>query len=176
VVVDEVKKETEALALVTELGTLLREVKADVAVLKSAQMASASATESKINDFERRLSLSEAKRAIESVKAVGEAPGDAAQAKTPSPPGKPIGPLASGIRTASLKTLAPAAATDEQRRYRIQAASPGLAMLSEIDGPSDQEGPLQVAIGASIPGYGKVKSIDQRGAAWVVQTERGVIQ
>ncbi|VFU17621.1 hypothetical protein [Methylocella tundrae] len=175
--VDGGKKDTEALALVTEFGTLLREVKAEVVALKAAQVGAAAATESKINDFERRLSLSEAKRAIESVKAVGEATGDAVQAKTTPAPGKSIGPSAPGIRTASLTMQAPApAAADEQRRYRIQAASPGLAMLAAIDGPGDQEGPLQVAIGASIPGYGKVKSIDQRGAAWVVQTERGVIQ
>jgi hypothetical protein len=174
--VDGGKKDTEALALVTEFGTLLREVKAEVVALKAAQVAAAGATESKINDFERRLSLSEAKRAIESVKAVGEASGDAVQAKTAPAPGKSIGPSAPGIRTASLTMQAPAPAADEQRRYRIQAASPGLAMLAVIDGPGDQEGPLQVAIGASIPGYGKVKSIDQRGAAWVVQTERGVIQ
>ena len=161
----------------TEFGTLLREVKAEVVALKAAQVVAAAATESKINDFERRLSLSEAKRAIESVKAVGEASGDAVQAKTTPAPGKSIGPSAPGIRTASLTMQAPApTAADEQRRYRIQAASPGLAMLAAIDGPGDQEGPLQVAIGASIPGYGKVKSIDQRGAAWVVQTERGVIQ
>jgi len=111
---------------VTEFGTLLREVKAEVVALKAAQVVAAGATESKINDFERRLSLSEAKRAIESVQGRWRGVRNAVQAKTAPAPGKSIGPSAPGIRTASLTMQAPApAAADEQRRYRIQAASPG---------------------------------------------------
>jgi hypothetical protein len=70
-------------------------------------------------------------------------------------------------------TLAAAAA--EKRNYRIQAASPGLAMLSAIDGGSDDR-PVEVAIGTDLPGYGKVRSIEQHGQAWVVKTDRGEIE
>jgi hypothetical protein len=48
-------------------------------------------------------------------------------------------------------------------------------MLSAVDGnPEDR--PLEIAIGADLPGYGKVRSIEQHGEAWVVKAERGSIQ
>ena len=64
---------------------------------------------------------------------------------------------------------------DQKRNYRIQAASPGLAMLSAIDGsPADR--PVEAAIGTDLPGYGKVRSIEQHGQAWVVKADRGSIE
>jgi hypothetical protein len=33
-----------------------------------------------------------------------------------------------------------------------------------------------VAIGTNLPGYGKVRSIEQHGQAWVVKADRGSIQ
>ena len=50
-----------------------------------------------------------------------------------------------------------------------------LAMLSAIDGGSDDR-PVEVAIGTDLPGYGKVRSIEQHGQAWVVKTDRGEIE
>ena len=35
---------------------------------------------------------------------------------------------------------------------------------------------MQVTVGESVPGYGKVTSIAQKGTGWVVTTEHGVIQ
>ena len=64
---------------------------------------------------------------------------------------------------------------DQKRNYRIQAASPGLAMLSAIDGGPDDR-PLEVAPGTDLPGYGKVLSIEQHGQAWVVKADRGSIE
>jgi hypothetical protein len=49
-------------------------------------------------------------------------------------------------------------------------------MLAEIDRSGDEGAQLQVAVGQSVPGYGRVKSIAQRGTAWVIQTEQGAIQ
>ena len=49
-------------------------------------------------------------------------------------------------------------------------------MLGEIDALESDAAPLQISVGSDIPGYGRVRSIDQRGAAWVVKTENGVIQ
>jgi hypothetical protein len=34
----------------------------------------------------------------------------------------------------------------------------------------------QWSVGESIPGYGTVKSIGQKGSGWIVTTEHGVIQ
>jgi hypothetical protein len=67
-----------------------------------------------------------------------------------------------------------AAALDQKHNYRIQAASPGLAMLSAIDGGADTR-PVEIAIGTDLPGYGKVRSIEQHGQAWIVKTDRGEI-
>ncbi len=59
------------------------------------------------------------------------------------------------------------AGVDQKRNYRIQAASPGLAMLSVIDGGPDDR-PIEISIGTDLLGYGKVRSIAQHGQAWVV--------
>ncbi|HEY5205736.1 MAG TPA: hypothetical protein VIJ63_14200, partial [Roseiarcus sp.] len=67
------------------------------------------------------------------------------------------------------------AGVDQKRNYRIQAASPGLAMLSAIDGGPDDR-PVEVAVGTDLPGYGKVRSIEQHGQAWVVKADRGSIE
>jgi len=64
----------------------------------------------------------------------------------------------------------------ERLRYRVQAASPGLAMLAEVDRGGGEGAQFEVLVGDKIPGYGKVTSIGQRGTAWVVATEHGDIQ
>ena len=61
------------------------------------------------------------------------------------------------------------------QRYRVQAASPGLAMLAAIDRAGDESAQLQVALGDTVPGYGRVKAVVQQGTTWVVKTERGTI-
>ena len=60
----------------------------------------------------------------------------------------------------------------ERPAYRIQAASPSLAML----GTGDNAPPLEVAPGKTIPGWGRVSKIEQCGQSWVVVTDQGVIQ
>jgi hypothetical protein len=61
-------------------------------------------------------------------------------------------------------------------RYHVQAASPGLAMLSELDQSGGEIRQIPVSPGDDVPGWGKVISISQRGAAWLVKTGHGVIQ
>ncbi len=177
---DDGKNERTALALVTELGALLHDVRAEVAGLKAAQHASAEATEARLSDFERRLSLGEARRAIDSAKAVGSDPADetASIALNASlPASKPAGAPGKAQKANGAKTtVATAPEPDARKRYRVQAASPTLAMLAEIDRTGDDGAPLQIGIGADVPGYGKVKSIAQRGTSWVVETESGSIQ
>ena len=62
------------------------------------------------------------------------------------------------------------------KRYRVQAASRGLALLAEIDRGGGDGAQIEVLVGDTIPGYGKITSIGQRGTAWVVKTEHGNIQ
>ena len=58
-------------------------------------------------------------------------------------------------------------------RYRVTAASPGLAMLSLLDRSGGEGSQLQVAVGDPVPGYGRVTAIQQRGSSWIVQTDKG---
>jgi hypothetical protein len=133
-----------------------------------------------LSDFERRLSLGEARRAIDSAKAVGSDPADETASISPSaslPALKPAGAPGKAQKANGAKTtVATAPEPDARKRYRVQAASPTLAMLAEIDRTGDDGAPLQIGIGADVPGYGKVKSIGQRGTSWVVETESGSIQ
>ena len=70
----------------------------------------------------------------------------------------------------------PASDKGPAKRYRVQAASPGLALLAEIDRGGGDGAQLEVLVGDTVPGYGKITSIGQRGTAWVVTTEHGNIQ
>ncbi len=80
-----------------------------------------------------------------------------------------------GARGQAQSARSKAAGADQKRNYRIQAASPGLAMLSAIDGGADDR-PVEVVPGTDLPGYGKVRSIEQHGQAWVVKADRGEIE
>jgi hypothetical protein len=62
------------------------------------------------------------------------------------------------------------------KSYRVQAASPGLALLAEVERGGGEGAQMQVIVGDTIPEYGRVKSIAQKGTAWVVTTEHGQIQ
>jgi hypothetical protein len=70
----------------------------------------------------------------------------------------------------------PSTAPQDARRYRVQAASPGLALLAEVARGGGDGAQIQVTVGDVIPGWGKVKSVAQRGMSWVVSTEHGVIE
>ena len=60
--------------------------------------------------------------------------------------------------------------------YRIQAASPGLAMLSSIGLSDGDTSSIQVAVGDEVPGVGRIKAIFQKGTNWVVETDHGLIE
>jgi len=180
------KNETALANMVTELGTLVHKLKADLLQLQAAQHSVATGTESKLSDFERRLSFAEARRALDGAEAVGSASSEEPPPLTVTPAGSAAKPGSAAVkpgaaggkpgRVLAVKTASAPADPEPQRRYRIQAASPGLAMLGEIDRSGDDGAPLQIGVGSQVPGYGKVKSIDQRGITWVVQTENGPIQ
>jgi hypothetical protein len=49
-------------------------------------------------------------------------------------------------------------------------------MLTEVARGGGDGAQLQVTVGDTIPGWGRVKSVAQRGTSWVVSTEHGVIE
>ncbi len=159
-------QQVEVLSLVTELGVLLRDMRSDIAGLRADQQRAAGTVGARLADFDRRLGLAEAKGAIAA--AMGGARTALAEATSPAPP------IADPRPASETRPAKASAAPGEKPHYRVQAASPGLAMLAELGG--DAAKPLEIAVGDEVPGYGRVTAIGQRGAAWVVQTEHGTIQ
>jgi hypothetical protein len=153
--------QVQVLDLVTQLGALIRDQRSEITALRADQERIAGMVTDKLGDYDRRLALAEAKGAMSA--AMGWAAG-AAPAPAAITPARNPAPLAAPPESAAPK------------RYRVQAASPNLAMLAPIDRSGDEGAALQIAIGDEVPGYGKVIRIAQRGTAWVVETEHGKIQ
>ena len=126
-------------------------------------------SDERLADLTRRVSLAESRSAVAAAESAGAAP-----AGVPTS-GAPAAAPSSGAAGQAQGVRMKVAALDQKRAYRIQAASPGLAMLSVVDGAPDDR-PVEVAIGTVLPGYGKVISIEQHGQAWVVKADRGSIQ
>ena len=159
------KAETHTLEKIAELGALVTRLTGQVKDLQDKVQTLSTGAEEKFADLTRRVALGEANRAVASAENAGSA-GSAAQAQEKG--------SADGSE-AQERTRMKVAAADVKRNYRIQAASPGLAMLTAVDGSPDDR-PVEVAIGTELPGYGKVLSIEQHGEAWVVKADRGSIE
>ncbi|MBU3888018.1 hypothetical protein [Methylosinus sp. KRF6] len=171
----QLEMETRLFGMITELSTLVRRTREEIATLQDSDKRMARAIEAKLNDFERRLNLGEAQRSLDAAKATPTSPPEPASPPPAAPAARPATGM-KGVVPASLSTQSGADATMPPARYRVQAASPGLAMLAELDRSGDEIAPLQIGIGAHVPGYGRVTKISQRGTEWVVQTEKGPIR
>jgi len=156
------KAETHTLEKIAELGALVTRLMGQVKDLQDRVQTLSTGAEEKFADLTRRVALGEANRAVASAENAGSAA-----------PAQEKG-SADGSE-AQERTRMKVAAADVKRNYRIQAASPGLAMLTAVDGSPDDR-PIEVAIGTELPGYGKVLSIEQHGEAWVVKADRGSIE
>ena len=175
-------EQVQVLELVTQLATLVRDERTQIYNLQADQLNARKTEGAKLSDFERRLALVEASQAMASA---SDAPASAA-----SPTASPLSPTALALTSAraALKaasrprpTPAPAAAPTSVQAvtpeiYHVQAASPGLAMLAEVDHSGGDGAQIQVQVGDTIPGYGRVLSVTQRGTNWIVQTDHGLIQ
>ena len=157
------KAETQTLEKIAELGALVTRLTGQVKDLQDKVQTLSKGADEKFADLARRVALGEANRAVASAESAGSV-GSAAQEKG----------SADGSE-ARERTRIKVAAAEVKHNYRIQAASPGLAMLTAVDGGPDDR-PVEVAIGTQLPGYGKVLSIEQHGQAWVVKADRGSIE
>jgi hypothetical protein len=161
-------QQLDVLHLVTELGVLIRDQKTEIASLQTEVTDLSANTKSQLTDFDRRLSTAEAKGAIAAAMGAGVTTGTTVASVATTPPV----PAPSGRKaTPASYVPAPAPLKHAVSDYRIQAASPGLAMLSVAGGAS-----IQVGVGDDVPGIGQVKAIVQSGTSWQVQTDHGVIQ
>jgi len=179
--------EVQVLELVTQIATVVRDLRAQDAQLRVAFAAGRKETAARLDDFERRLALLEAGNAVAAARS---APVAAANSSAASASESAAGVMAPTLASAEAAPQGRPERMDGQEavragtprpgaaplRYRVQAASPGLAMLAEVDRGGGEGAQFEVLVGDRIPGYGKVLSIGQRGTAWVVATEHGDIQ
>jgi hypothetical protein len=158
------RSETQTSDQITQLAAIVKRLTGQVNELQGQVQTASASSEAKLADLTRRVSMNESKSAVAAAeRANGAAAEGSSAAASDGAEGQ-----APGVRTK-------VAGADQKHSYRIQAASPGLAMLSAIDGaPGDR--PVEVAIGTDLPGYGKVRSIEQHGQAWVVKADRGEIE
>jgi hypothetical protein len=178
--------QVQVLELVTQMASMVRDLRAQHAQLRADFGKSAADNAARLGDFERRLALAEARHALSAAQSA-EPPASVPPASASAPAGEaPAVPGSSAAGSATAVT-APVAVTPvaavlpgsdkgSAKRYRVQAASPGLALLAEIDRGGGDGAQLEVLVGDTIPGYGKITSIGQHGTAWVVTTEHGNIQ
>lgn len=161
------KAQTVLAGKVTQLAALVAHLSEQVNQIQSAQTKLSAGTEESVANLERRMAFAESGKQLEAAtKAQDRRPG---QAMPEVSPAEAKGPTRMVIRTG-----APAVADSggERRSYRVQAASPSLAML----GTGGNDAPIEVAPGSVLPGWGRVVKIEQRGQAWVVVAAGGVIQ
>lgn len=187
-------QQVQVLELVTQLATLIRDERTEIGDLQVDVRKSEGSTSAKLADFERRLALLEAGSALNAA-SKPLTPPDAGPAAA-----KPAGPSQASEVPAALASAKTALAGASKARpsarpasastpsaggpdssagplqYHVQAASPGLAMLAQVDRGGGDGAQLQVQVGDTIPGYGRVLSVEQQGTNWVVRTEHGTIR
>jgi hypothetical protein len=166
--------QVQVLNLVTEMAAMVKDLRKQQAEMEKDLGKSSADVAARLTDYERRLALAEARSAVAA----------AADPTGSAPANVPVGPT-SDPAAASLKVV-PVVATQPiavvpgpagaPKVYRVQAASPGLALLAQVDRGGGDGAQMQVVVGDTIPDYGRVKSIGQKGTTWVVTTDHGAIQ
>lgn len=165
---------------VARLAIVVRDIRAENAALKARVEGTADRFDQAVADFTRRLALAEAHGALNaamgadaalSVPISPKGPSQLDQAVTLAATGRP--PVGGGTRVVAAAAVMPASVTPAAVRYRVTAASPGLAMLALVDRSGGEGAQMQVTTGDQVPGYGRVTAIQQRGSSWIVQTDKG---
>ena len=159
--------------MLKEYGAQLRDTRSKVAQLEDTVAKLQAEVDAKTTSFETRLGLAEVGTVLAQSARAGRTEPAATITVQPLQRVAAIGRAALPAPAAS----APAGpATRTVRDYRIQGASPGLAVLSTLNPLPGGQPVLEVAVGSEVPGVGRIKSIAQRGTAWIVQTDAGAIQ
>ncbi len=125
-----------------------------------------------MTEFDGRLGLAEA----------GAVLAQSARAAVPQPimTAAPVSTRSAAVARQSAPDAPAAAPVSPVNRsvkdFRVQAASPGLAVLNVLVLGPGEAPVLYVALGDHVPRIGRIKSIYQRGTTWLVQTDAGLIQ
>jgi hypothetical protein len=163
-------QQVQVLDLVSQMATMVRDLKTADAQLRADVSRSSTDTTARLADFERRLAWVEARNAVSAANAAGTEPAVAA------PSAVPVKVAATPVMLTRAEAILPVTEQGGPKRYRVQAASPGLALLAQDDRGGGDGAQIQVTVGDTLSGYGRVKSIAQHGTTWVVATDRGDIQ
>ena len=176
-------QQVEVLNVVARLAILIRDMRAENSALKARVESTADRFDTAVGDFDRRLALAEAKGALNAAMgaeaSVHVSAGHAAGiASTDVQGASGVGGRSRSSAPPAAVQIVPAAASDTAApagvaRYRVTAASPGLAMLALLDRSGGEGSQIQVAVGDQVSGYGRVTAIQQRGSSWIVQTDKG---
>jgi hypothetical protein len=163
-------EQVQVLGLVTEMASIVKHLREQNAQLRADFSKSAADTAERLADYGRRLAMAEARSAV-------AAASDAANLPPALPATHPASSVARPVALTRTTAVPPTVTGSAvAKSYRVQAASPGLALLAEVDRGGGEGAQIQVIVGDTIPDYGRVKSIAQRGTAWIVTTEHGQIQ
>jgi hypothetical protein len=168
-------EQVQVLNLVTEVAAMVKDLRKQQSQLRADLGKSSADVAARLTDYERRLALAEARSAVTAADdPAGSIPVKVAEAATDPAAAtlKPIPVTATRPVAVVPSPLVPSA----PKAYRVQAASPGLALLAQVDRGGGDGAQMQVVVGDTVPDYGRVKSIGQKGTAWVVTTEHGAIQ
>ena len=169
------QEQIQVVGLVKELGAQLRDTRTEVAQLRATVAQLLEKVETKTTEFENRLGLAEAGTVLAASARAGHP-----ETHVSTPSALPPVRVVSAGRAVPQPVPAPVTPTTSASRtvkdYRIQGASPGLAVLSVLNPAPGGPTVIEVATGSEVPGVGRIKAIFQRGVAWVVQTDAGVIQ
>ncbi|MBN8925232.1 MAG: hypothetical protein J0H19_01260 [Rhodospirillales bacterium] len=187
-------QQVQVLELVTQLATLIRDERTEIGDLQVNVRKSEGSTSAKLADFERRLALLEAGSALNAASNPPTPSGAGAAAAKPAGPGQ-ASEVPAALASAKMALAGASKARPSARpagastpsvggqgssagplQYHVQAASPGLAMLAQVDRGGGDGAQLQVQVGDTIPGYGRVLSVEQQGTNWAVRTEHGTIR
>lgn len=148
------RAQVDVLSLVSQLGLVVAELRTQNDQLAAKVQAMHRDMTSELAGFDRRLTFDQAHDRLAlagAAKPDVHPPANQTAGVFPAPPAKP------------LEHLKPSS-------YRIEAASPSLAILSH-DGQS-----LEVSVGSNVPGVGQVVAIRQYGPDWRIVTAHGVIR
>jgi hypothetical protein len=181
--------QVQVLELVTQMAAMVRDLRVQQMQLRADFGKTVADNAARVADFERRLALAEARHALSAAQSAGEplaslppAPASGPAGEAPAAAGSSTGQAGSAtavtapVLVTPVATALPGSDKGPANRYRVQAASPGLALLAELRRGGGDGAQLEVLVADTIPGYGKITSIGQRGTAWVVTTEHGNIQ
>jgi hypothetical protein len=171
-------QQTSLYQLVTRLAVVERDDREQQAVLTAEVQQLSQVVTVDLADYDRRLSILEAQTAVSgamqagSVAPVAAAIAAAPVVAAPAAASPDAAQSAAALPVPAIPLVAQPNIPTVPAQYQVQAASPGLAMLSVVGGG----GSIEVQTGDVIPGYGKVLGVVQQGNSWVVKTASGNIQ